>query len=275
MTLENSSNTKDSNWLPILGTLIPSILLLIFSSIGWLSGLKSLLSYIVDPIYTTSTNIASGVEQYVDTLCNISDFRTQYNDMKIELAQYEIDILDYNNLKIENEDLKKQLELQNIEYRYVQSKILDHIETDYIIINRGNQDGASKGDIAVIGNTYIGTIIESNEYTSKIRLPISKSSFLEAYVISSNDDSNRNILSRAVVSGSSDGIKIENIGMNSGVKNGDTVIINDSKVGDNLILGNIVGLSEDPASTTRTGYVSPTIDYYDLINIFVRLKNVD
>jgi len=94
-------------------------------------------------------------------------------------------------------------------------------------------------------------------------------------VISSDDSDGRNILSRAVVNGSSDGIKIENIGMNSGVEDGDVVIVNDSKVKDNLVLGHIVGLSKDPATTTRTGYVSPTIDFYDLLNVFVRLKDVD
>jgi hypothetical protein len=44
-------------------------------------------------------------------------------------------------------------------------------------------------------------------------------------------------------------------------------------VGENLILGTIVGLSEDPAVTTRTGYVSPAVDYYDLVNVFVKSGN--
>jgi cell shape-determining protein MreC len=76
-----------------------------------------------------------------------------------------------------------------------------------------------------------------------------------------------------VVSGSSDGIRIENIGMNSGVENGDIVVVNDSKVGENLVLGTVVGLSEDPATTTRTGYVSPAVDYYDLTNVFIRIDD--
>lgn len=63
--------------------------------------------------------------------------------------------------------------------------------------------------------------------------------------------------------------------MNSGVENGDTVVVNDSKVGENLIVGTVVGLSEDPATTTKTGYVSPAVDYYDLTNLFIRIENVD
>ncbi|HCC67714.1 TPA: hypothetical protein DEP90_00660 [Patescibacteria group bacterium] len=195
--------------------------------------------------------------------------------MKMELAQYKIDIVNYQSLKNENYDLKTQLELQNSEYVYVYGKILDHMESESLIINVGLQDGVTKGDIAVLGSTFIGIVVECNQYTSSVRLPISKSSFLETYIISADETDSRNILSRAVINGSSDGIRIENIGMNSGVKNGDIVIVNDSKVGDNLVLGHIVGLSEDPATTTRSGYVSPVIDYYDLLNLFIRLKDVD
>ena len=273
MTLDSNINEKDRSWLPVLTTLGVSVLLLVISSVGWLNGLKSFFSYILDPIYATSANVAGNIQEYFSTLTNISEFRNEYNQMKIEIAQYEVDIADYQNLKNENDDLRSQLQLQNKEYKYVQSKVLDRIDSDFLIINTGQSDGVQKGDVVVFGNTLIGILIEVNQYTSKVRLPISKSSFFETYIVASDDITQRKVLSRAVSNGSSDGIRIENIGMNSGVKNGDIVIVNDSKVGDHLILGNIVGLSEDPATTTRTGYVSAILDYYDLINVFVRIED--
>jgi cell shape-determining protein MreC len=149
--------------------------------------------------------------------------------MKLEIAQYEIENLNYQELRDENSDLRTQLELGNREDRYIQSEILDHIETDYITINTGLQDKVNKGDIATLGDSFIGIVIETGQFSSKVRLPISKSSFLEAYILSSDEDSAQRILSRAVVSGSSDGIRIENIGMNSGVENGDIVVVNDRR----------------------------------------------
>lgn len=273
MTLDSNINEKDRSWIPILTTLVLSVLFLVVSSVGWINGVRSFLSYILDPIYTTSANVATDVEEYFSTLTNIAQFRDEYNQMKIEIAQYEVDIANYQNLKNENKELLSQLKLQNKEDEYVQSKVLDRIDSDFLIINTGQTDGVQKGNVVLLGNTLIGIVIEVNQYTSKVRLPISKSSFFETYIISSDDISQRNILSRAVSNGSADGIKIENIGMNSGVKNGDIVIVNDSKIGEPLILGNIVGLSEDPATTTRSGYVSPILDYYDLINVFVKVQN--
>jgi rod shape-determining protein MreC len=271
---KNSKGEKKS-WLSSLLAFVLSILLLFLGSIGWLNWVKDSASFVLDPIYTTSSNWASNIKEFSNTLFNISEFRQEYNQMKINIAQLEINNLAYTELKNENSDLKKQLELKDSSDAYIQAKVLDHIESDYLIVNVGLQDDVRKGDVAVLGEAFVGIVMETGQYNSKIRLPISKSSFLEAYILPSDSDSSQKILSRAVVSGSSDGIKIENIGMNSGVENGDIVIVNDEKVGDNLVLGTVVGLSKDPATTTRTGYVSPAIDYFDLINIFLRVKNAD
>jgi cell shape-determining protein MreC len=272
-TANNKGNNKE--WLLIPFGFLISIIILFLNSLGWLNGIKLATSYILDPIYVTSSNLAGGVERFFTTLVSISDFRSEYNEMKLQIAEYEVDNLAYQTLENENLDLKTQLELGNKEYKYIQGKVLNHIQKDYIIINTGTRDGVNKGDIAVLGESLLGIIIEVNQYTSKVRLPISKSNFLEGYVLSSEEEVDQRVLSRAVISGSSDGIRIENIGMNSGVENGDIVIVNDSKVGENLILGTVVGLSEDPATTTRNGYVSPAVDYYDLVNVFVRIDNVD
>ena len=273
MLFSNNQKDKDREWLPTIILFFSSLLLLFLNNIGWLNGFKLGVSYLLGPIHTTSSNLALDTKGFFSTLTNISDFRDEYNQMKLDIAQYEVNNLQYELLEVENEDLKKQLDLVNKEYSYLHSEVLNHIERDYLIINTGARDGVTEGDIAVLGDSYIGILIDVGQYTSKVRLPISKSSFLEAYILSTENEENRKILSRAVVNGSSDGIRVENIGMNSGVENGDIVVINDSKVGENLILGTVVGLSEDPATTTRTGYVSSIVDYYDLINVFVRLKN--
>ncbi len=276
MLFNQEDKKKDErSWLSIPIILLLSILLLFLNSLGTFKGVKSTVSYVLGPIYTTSSNLAISLKDFFSTVVNISEFREEYNEMKLQIAEYEVDNLEYQLLLDENSDLKSQLELGNREDRYILAKVLDHIESEYLIVNQGSKKGIKQGDIAVIGDAFVGIVIESGQYTSKIRLPISKSNFLEAYILSSDEEDSQRILSRAVINGSSDGIRIENIGMNSGVKNGDIVVVNDSKVGENLIVGTVVGLSEDPATTTRTGYVSPAVDYYDLTNLFIRIENVD
>ncbi|MDD3474649.1 MAG: rod shape-determining protein MreC [Candidatus Dojkabacteria bacterium] len=274
MVFESNDKKDSKNWLSIPIIFVISLIFTFFGKLGWFTNISNTIGYICDPIYITSSNAANTIKDFFGTLTEISEFRAEFNEMKLKIAEYEIQNIEYQQLRKENGDLKEQLDLANKGNTYVEASVLDHIETDSMIINKGLDDGIVKGDIVVIGNSFIGIIIDAGQYTSKVRLPISKSSFLEVYIESAGDSS-QNILSKAVASGSSDGIKIENISMNSDVQNGDTVIVNDSKVGEHLILGKVVGLSEDPATTTRSGYVSPIVDYYDLVNVFVRIENVD
>jgi cell shape-determining protein MreC len=266
----NNGEKGNNEWLTLIIMIGLSLFLLILNSIGALESVRNFSSYILDPIYTSASSLANSVDEYVETLVNIKSFREDYNDMKIKIAQYEVDILGSTILKQELDDLKKQLELSNPQDVYLESRILDRVELDSLIINLGSYDNIQRGDVVTLGNSFVGIVSDVNKFTSKVRLPISKSSFLQVNIV--RDGTSNNILSKAVVTGSSDGIRIENIGMNSDVENGDIVVTNDSKVGDNLILGTLVGLSEDLSATTKSGYVSPSIDYYDLINVFVRIN---
>ena len=79
------------------------------------------------------------------------------------------------------------------------------------------------------------------------------------------------ISSKGVIKGSSGGIIIENMSMNSNLTNDDIVVVNDSRVGEYLVLGRLQEISENPAATSRSGYVEPIIDYEKLITVFVRV----
>ena len=60
--------------------------------------------------------------------------------------------------------------------------------------------------------------------------------------------------------------------MNSDVSEGDVIFVNDSSVGDMLVVGYVVGLSSNPASISRTCFVSTIVDYDILSKILVRIN---
>jgi len=75
-----------------------------------------------------------------------------------------------------------------------------------------------------------------------------------------------------VLKGVGNHISIENISTTSSVKEGDIVITNDSKVGQYLVVGRLSNLSSNPAETSRSGTVTPFVEYSDLMTVFVALK---
>jgi hypothetical protein len=78
------------------------------------------------------------------------------------------------------------------------------------------------------------------------------------------------IKSTGVVTGDLDKIIIENMGINSNVEEGDLVLIRDDRVGDVLVLGTLVNVSDNPASTYKSGEVIGIFDYYSILTVFVR-----
>ena len=156
------------------------------------------------------------------------------------------------------------------------AKVLNGEEYDFLRINKGESSGVVVGDVVTLGNMFVGIVTGVDRESSLVRLATNRSSNLEVIVVKKGVEEGKvrediSVLARGVVNGSADGIRIENIAMDADISNGDVVVVNDSKVGEYLILGYLVGLSENPAATSRTGYVSSIVDYNRLVTVFVRV----
>jgi rod shape-determining protein MreC len=276
--MKKDSKKISTEYLALLGGIIFSIGLLILDSLGALSFLRSGISFVMDPVAYHGSYVGSEVKGYFETIGRLNEFRKEYSELSMKVYEQEVASAFYSTLKEENEALKKQIALGNVEQKYVLAKVLSPRENNLMRINKGKNEGIAIGDVVVLGNMYIGLVVEVDEKGSLVRLPSNRGSSLEAIVIEGDIESARNmdgvtILTKGVVEGAPDGIKIENMSMNAPLKNGDTVVINDTRVGEYLVLGNLVGLSENPAATSRTGYVSPIFDYDRLMTVFVIIES--
>ena len=276
--MKKDSKKISIEYLALLGGIIFSIGLLILDSLGAVSFLRNGISFIIDPVSYHGSYVGSGARGYFETFGRLNEFRREYSELSMKVYEQEIDSAFYSTLKEENEALKKQIALGNIEQKYVLAKVLSPQENNLLRINKGRDEGIAVGDVVVLGNMYIGLVVEVDEKGSLVRLPSNRGSSLEAIVIEGSIENARNlddiaILTKGVVEGAPDGIKIENMSMNVSLKNGDTIIINDTRIGQYLVLGSLVGLSQNPAATSRTGYVSPVFDYDRLMTVFVIIES--
>ena len=256
--------------------LLFAVLLVLFgrSSVG--DSIKYPFSYLFTPIYVAGSSSGKKVSDWNKALINASSYIEEYNRMKDEIADLKaknaeqfLNYEKYLSLK-QNESI---LEEGN---KYVKTKILNYTQDGNIIINSGKDEGIKKGDIALLGRVYIGTISDVGSATSLVRLPLSKSSSFEVIVVPSTVDWNKEekidtlVKSTGVVTGNLDGIIIENIGINSNVQDGDLVLIRDDRVGDVFVLGTLVNVSNNPASTYKSGNVAGIFDYFNILTVFVR-----
>ncbi len=253
--------------------IVVSFFLVVLDNIGGLNFLRNGVSMFFEPISYISNKGGYSVSKYFDTFVRFSEYNKEFNDMKVALLESEIENSSYSLLIEENESLKKQLGIDSNEGEYILAKTLSDDDSNFLKINRGLKDCVKEGSVVSLGNMFVGLVVEVDNRGALVKLPTSKSSYLEVIVLKAEDIGSdmRNVLSRGVVVGASDGIRIENIPMDAKVEDGDIVVVSDSKVGNYLVLGSLVSLSQNPAATSRFGYVSPFADYDGLMTVFVRV----
>lgn len=229
--------------------------------------IKKPIYFIAENISESSENSGKAVYEYLSVLLDIPAVQSRIDELEIENSKYKSNQAYITMLEEENGSLRDQLELGNNDHTYVDAHVLGAVDNNTILVNAGELRGIKVGDTVLLGYTFIGIVMKTTDEASIVRLPLNESSSLEVWITS--DREGGNLLSRAVVRGTGDGIIIENIDKKAGVKKGDYVVINDERVVDNLVLGTISDLDENPASTSYNGYVEPFVDYNYLNTLFI------
>lgn len=265
-----------SDYLILLITFVLSIFFLHLDTIGSLVFLRRGISFIADPIDYNANSLGTEVKDFLGIFVDLKNFKDEYNQMSIDIYEKDVENSFYAILREENDALKKQITLGDPKQEYVMARVLGDEKSEFLRINKGEKDGIVVGDVVLLGNMYVGNVVVVDSKGSLVRTPFNRATSLEVVVVSGSIENVRaresvDILSKGVIKGSSGGILIENMSMGSNLTNDDIVIVNDSRVGEYLILGRLQDISENPAATSRSGYVEPIIDYEKLITVFVRV----
>ena len=257
--------------------LIPIIILLILlDSRNFLYFFRNGLSFIYEPVAVSGSQIGKGIKDYFLTFSQISDFRDEYNQMKIDIFEKDINNAYYQTILEEKLALEKQLNMANKEAHYLKAKVVGY-ESDSIRINVGSEDGVVVGDTVLLGNIFVGIVHGVDLNGSLVILPYSKNSSFEVFISPLGIENGvvtekTEVFSKAVVKGVGDHIDIENISSESLVQDGDIVVSNDKKINQYLVIGKIANISSNPAEASRRGNVVPLIDYNDLMTVFVDIR---
>ncbi|NMC09139.1 rod shape-determining protein MreC [Candidatus Microgenomates bacterium] len=253
-----------------------SLVFLLGDNVGAFSFLRKGISYISQPIYYSANTLSREISSYTKAIVELDEFKKNYEELSLKLYEKDVENSYYAMLLEENESLRKQISFGNKDTKYVLAKTLYDSSVDSLRVDQGRASGIEIGDVVTVGNVYIGIVSECDEKGSLIKLANSKNSSLEVTLVEGDwqnvtKSKDLGVLSKAVVTGSAEGIKIENISNSANIQNGSLVVVNDSRVGKNLVLGYLVDISTNPAEISRTGFVSPIVDYDKLITVFVNI----
>ncbi len=277
MKIVNRVEFKKDSFI-ILISIVFGLIFFFVDSFGVLNFFRNGVSYVMEPVSLLGESVGSSGSTYLKTFFKLGQFTKEYNDMKILLTEKDIQISSYIELESENEALRKQMELKNYKEKYVLASVLSSSDSEHIRIDQGSKSGVNIGDIVSIGNLFIGIVDYVDLNSSLVKLPSSGNSYLQVVILKTQEGKDfgtyikNRVISKGVLNGTNKGIMVENISMESSVEDGDIIFVNDSKVNDFLVVGYVVGITSNPASISRSCFVSTIVDYDQLTKVFVRVE---
>jgi rod shape-determining protein MreC len=238
-----------------------------------LSGTYSVLSrWVTTPITAIQTWVSSqyqGVENFLSASQDIQAIRQENTALEAENARLQAQIVQLQQQLVEFEILSALLEFAraNPDYQYIGASIIGRDPSpflNYLIINRGADDGLRRGMPVVTQNGLAGRIVQVTASAARVSLVTDPITRINVRVEPSR--------SPAVLTGSITGdITLEQIPQDANVTPGNLILT--SGLGGNypanIIVGQITSVRRRDNALFQSASVQPVTDFSDLSIVLV------
>ncbi|CAH0346350.1 rod shape-determining protein MreC [Bacillus sp. CECT 9360] len=222
----------------------------------------------------------SSVTGFVENLSDLQDTHEENKKLKSRLDEYVKLKTEVQDLKKENEDMRKILDKEDDDLRegtHIQATVIGRNPArwnEMITINKGTLHGVEPNMAVETSQGIIGKIKSSNKFTSSVQL------------LSSIDPTNR---VSAVIQGDEDAygviegydkktqrLLLKRIPYDKKIKKGSNVIT--SGYGGvfprGLVVGKVIEVKPDQFGLNQTAYIEPATDFYDIRNVIIVKSNI-
>lgn len=139
---------------------------------------------------------------------------------------------------------------------------------EYLILNKGIQDGVRKGDVVVFENNLLGIVTKMTDTASEVTLVSNPNTSLTAKTSNTN--------AQGVLKGQGNGVMVfGSVLLSEKLEKGDVVLTNGSQqlsgqgVPPGLTIGKIVSVDKNPSSLYQSASVASLVNLSKLATVFV------
>lgn len=274
MRKKNQLSLSSKYWLLILS--IICILLMGLSLVtDKLNGpLRTVANYTVVPMQNGINTVGLWMSDLTKNLDTLKDLQAENDSLKAEVDKLTVKI---NLLQQDKEELERLRELYGLDqyysdYQTIGARVTANDSRNWFssfIIDKGKNDGI-KTDMNVMANGgLVGIITEVGPNWSRVRSIIDDASNVSGLVLSTSDT--------CIVNGDltlmQDGkIRFEQLPNNDAeLKAGEMVVTShiSSKYLQGILIGYISEIHEDANNLTRSGYITPAVDFQHLQEVLI------
>ena len=266
---------KKGGLLGIVITVVVLILIVIFSNReANTSFFENVANKLVMPIQNGLTYLKNRVSGNSTFFTDISNLKSENQDLKEKNSQLEQSLRELENIKTENETLKEYLGLTEKygEYKTVPGYVIDKEISNYsktIIINIGKNDGIEVNMTVIADEGLVGHVVSVTDNTAKVQTIVDTSSSISC-LMSTNKDS---IICKGTLSSNSE-LKAMYIPTDANLVQGDSV--DTSGLGGiypkGIHVGSIKKIVSTKNITDRYALVETAVDF-DKLNTVLVVKN--
>lgn len=234
----------------------------------------SIIQTVFEPIQRFSTNISTKVQSTLDMLTNAGTYYDENKRLKEQLDELYNEIIDYDNIKKENDQLRQVIGLKEKFPDYEFSppcSVISRTTNDpfgSFVIDRGSSDGISQYDPVVTADGLVGIVVKVAKTYSRVQTILSPEVPVGAYCIRTGDT--------GVVEGSSsfaeDGLcKMMYIDRDSTIKAGDIIVSsgNSGLFPIDRMIGTVEEIKSEESGLSLYAVIKPVVDVKEVLDVFV------
>lgn len=261
----------------ILTILCTGMVLLTFNTSLFSGPLSFIAGYTVVPFEEGISTIGVWLSERSDELVQIRDLIAENESLKQQVDELTVENTRLQQDRYELTNLRElyQLDAQYDDYNKIGARIIARDSGNWFysfVINKGTDDGIAVDMNIIAGGGLVGRVVDAGANWAKVKAIIADDSNVSAMVLSSSDN--------LIVSGNlklyaSGVIEFEQL-----VDSGDVVVEGDkivtSNISDKYLPGILIGyintINRDSNNLTKSGYITPAVDFEHLEEVLVILE---
>lgn len=224
------------------------------------------------PLTSSQTWISQqfqGLEDFISAPRDVAAIRRENENLEAENARLEAQIIELQQQLLEFEILSALLDFARAqpEHTYLGATVIGRDPSpflDYLIINRGSDDGLQRGMPVVSQNGLVGRIAQVSAKSARVQLITDPSVKINVQVQPSQSES--------ILTGTITGdIRLEQIPQNTNVTPGNLVLTSGlgGNYPPNIIVGQITSVRNPEAALFQSASLQPVTDFADLDIVLV------
>ena len=261
----------------ILTILCTGMVLLTFNTTIFSGPLNVVAGYVVVPFEEGISSAGSYLHSRYEELGQMRDLLAENENLKQQIDALTIENTGLQQDRYELTNLRElyKLDSQYDEYEKIGARIIARDPGNWFysfVINKGEDDGLAVDMNVMAGSGLVGRIVDTGPHWAKVKAIIADDSNVSAMVLSSSDNM---IVSGDLKLYASGVISFEQL-----VDSADVVVEGDKIVNSNIsdkylpgiLIGYISTINRDSNNLTKSGYITPAVDFEHLEVVLVILE---